>query len=127
MRLTKQRKLILERLRNSKSHPTATEIFDKVRAELPNISLGTVYRNLDILSKQGFVKKIETCGDQKRFDAVTRDHLHVICSRCGKVRDVDGELDLDVNKLAGIDSDFTITGIRFEILGICPACLTGKP
>ncbi len=126
MRLTKQRKLILERLRNSKSHPTATEIFDKVRAELPNISLGTVYRNLDILSKQGFVKKIETCGDQKRFDAVTRDHLHVICSRCGKVRDVEGEFDLDVDKLAGIDSDFTITGIRFEILGICPACLANR-
>lgn len=126
MRLTKQRKLILDRLRDSKSHPTATEVFDEVRAELPNISLGTVYRNLDILSKQGFIRKIETCGDQKRFDAVTGNHLHVICSRCGKVQDVEGEFDLDVDKLADIDSDFTITGIRFEILGVCPACLTDR-
>lgn len=125
MRLTKQRKLILDRLRESKSHPTATEVFDEVRMELPNISLGTVYRNLDVLSRQGYIRKIETCGDQKRFDAVTWDHLHVICSRCGKVRDVEGEFDLDVDKLAGIDSDFTITGVRFEIIGVCPDCLTG--
>ncbi|MFW6005215.1 MAG: Fur family transcriptional regulator, partial [Desulfonatronovibrionaceae bacterium] len=108
MRLTKQRKLILQTVRESRNHPTATEVYDQVRISMPTISLGTVYRNLDILSRQGHIRMIDTCGDQKRFDARTRDHLHVICSRCGQVRDVNGDFDLCLERLEDIDSEFTI-------------------
>ncbi|WP_028573839.1 Fur family transcriptional regulator [Desulfonatronovibrio hydrogenovorans] len=122
MRLTKQRKIILEKLKQTKSHPTAIEIYDRVRMDMPAISLGTVYRNLDILCRQGHIKKIDTCGDQKRFDGTPEDHLHVICSGCGRVRDIEAGLTIDPEQLTEIDSEFTITGIRLEILGLCPEC-----
>ncbi|MFO7728027.1 MAG: transcriptional repressor [Desulfonatronovibrio sp.] len=127
MRLTRQRKIILEKLRQTQSHPTAVEVYDEVRKCLPNISLGTVYRNLDVLSKTGTIRKIETCGDQKRFDGTPEDHLHIICSRCGKVRDVLSDFKIDIERLADIDSDFTITGVRLEILGFCPECEQQQP
>ncbi|MFP4107907.1 MAG: transcriptional repressor [Desulfonatronovibrio sp.] len=122
MRLTRQRKLILEQLRQTRSHPTAVEIYDKVRKLMPNISLGTVYRNLDVLCKTGVIQNIETCGGQKRFDGTLESHLHIICSGCGKIQDIECELDIDIDKLTDIDSDFQVTGFRFEILGICPEC-----
>ncbi len=122
MRLTKQRKIILERLKQSHSHPTAVQIYDEVRSELPNISLGTVYRNLDILSRKGMISKIETCGDQKRFDGSPDPHLHIICSSCGKVQDAHQEPDIDMDKLTRVETDFKITGVRLELLGICPEC-----
>ena len=122
MRLTKQRKIILERLKQSRSHPTAVQIYDEVRSELPNISLGTVYRNLDILSKEGMISKIENCGDQKRFDGIPDPHLHIICSRCGKVQDAPQEPDLDLDQLTRVETDFLITGVRLELLGVCPDC-----
>ncbi len=122
MRLTKQRKIILERLKQSRRHPTAVQIYDEVRSELPNISLGTVYRNLDILSKEGIISKIETCGDQKRFDGTSDPHLHIICSSCGKVQDAHQEPDIDMDRLTRGETDFKITGVRLELLGICPEC-----
>lgn len=122
MRLTRQRQLILDILRKPGFHPTAVEVFDEVRKQLPTISLGTVYRNLEILCRQGRIRKIETCGDQKRFDATPGNHLHVICSCCGRVQDVENEPDLDVSRLKDIETEFTITGVRLELLGLCPEC-----
>ncbi len=126
MRLTKQRKIILDRLKKTTSHPTAVEVYDEVRSQMPNISLGTVYRNLDILSRQGMIRKIETCGEQKRFDGNIDPHLHIMCTDCGCVRDVHDELNLDLDDLTSIKTDFKITGLRLELLGICPGCASDK-
>ncbi len=98
-----------------------------MRRFLPNISLGTVYRNLDVLSKEGSIRKIETCGDQNRFDGDPHDHLHAICLGCGRVKDIDSEFMIDADKFSGIDSEFKITGIRLEILGYCPGCKADMP
>ncbi len=122
MRLTRQRQLILDKLRQTKSHPTAVEVFDEVRKHISNISLGTVYRNLDVLSREGVIRKIETCGDQKRFDGMADEHLHIICSGCGRVQDVESEFDINLDKLAGLDTEYKVTGVRLEILGLCPDC-----
>ncbi len=122
MRLTKQRKVILEKLKSTTSHPSAVEVYDTVRKELPNISLGTVYRNLDILSREGLIQKIETCGEQKRFDGIPEPHLHVICTDCGRGRDVHQELNLKMEELTRVKTDFKITGVRLELLGVCPEC-----
>ncbi len=122
MRLTKQRKVILEKLKETRNHPTAVEVYDVVRNHLPNISLGTVYRNLDMLSRQGMIRKIETCGDQKRFDGTPEPHLHIICTHCGKVHDTYNEPEIDLDKLTGVETDYKITGVRLELLGICPEC-----
>ncbi|MFW6011321.1 MAG: Fur family transcriptional regulator [Desulfosalsimonas sp.] len=126
MRQTKQRKLILECLRRTKSHPTAVEVYDCARKDLPSISLGTVYRNLDQLRSHGLAKRIDTCGDSKRFDATVEDHVHIICTVCGKVRDAETGPGISpqslVNPESTAGSGFKITGARIDILGICPEC-----
>jgi len=68
LKMTKQRRVIVEELKKLKTHPTATLIYELVRKRLPRISLGTVYRNLDLLAEAGIIQKLETAGTQKRFD-----------------------------------------------------------
>ncbi|MBW2172694.1 MAG: transcriptional repressor, partial [Deltaproteobacteria bacterium] len=86
--MTPQRKVILEELRMADSHLTADDVYKMVRARLPRISLGTVYRNLEILSRLGMIHKLELGGMQKRFDGKTQDHYHLRCLRCGRIDDV---------------------------------------
>ena len=89
MRLTNQRQVILEELRNVKTHPTASELYDMVRQRLPRIGLGTVYRNLELLADCGIINKLETGGEQKRFDGNPGPHYHIRCTTCGRVDDID--------------------------------------
>jgi len=91
-RLTSQRKVILDELSKCKSHPPADDIYTMVRKKLPNISLGTVYRNLEIMSRHGMIMKIETPDGQKRFDYNTEAHPHFRCEGCGKIEDIPLEL-----------------------------------
>ncbi len=121
-RLTRQRKVILEALRSVKTHPTADEVYDMVRQELPKISLGTVYRNLEVLSEMGFIQKLEMAGLQKRFDGNPEPHYHIRCLNCGCVRDVDVEMNLDM--MEKNMSGFLVHGYRLEFFGICPDCQT---
>ena len=121
-RLTRQRKVILEALRSVKTHPTADEVYDMVRQELPRISLGTVYRNLEVLSEMGLIQKLEMAGLQKRFDGNPEPHYHIRCSNCGCVRDVDVEMNLDM--MEKNMSGFLVHGYRLEFFGICPDCQT---
>ncbi len=87
-RMTKQRAIILETLRELRSHPTADELYAIVKQKLPRISLGTVYRNLDLLSSSGEITLLEQAGQQKRFDGNTMPHHHVRCTVCGRVGDI---------------------------------------
>lgn len=120
-RLTKQRKVILEELSKVTSHPTADELYQIVRQRMPNISLGTVYRNLDFLADQGQIAKIEYSGAQMRFDAFLEFHQHVRCIKCGAIGDVfNGTQPPDVAKVDV--PGFTITEARVEFDGICDKC-----
>lgn len=120
--MTKQRALILEELRGTTSHPTADEIYAMVRAKLPHISLGTVYRNLELLAETDQVLKLEYAGFQKRFDGNVNPHAHVRCERCGKVADVMGNVPA-VGVPAELDvPGFKINSARVEFFGICKAC-----
>jgi len=85
--MTKQRRVILDELRKLKSHPSADELYRRVRRFLPRISLGTVYRNLEVLSQQGVVQKVELGGPQRRYDGDATTHYHVRCVECGRVED----------------------------------------
>lgn len=87
-RMTRQRAVILEELRKTKSHPTADELYSIVRERLPRISLGTVYRNLDFLADSGEIRRLEAAGSTKRFDGDISWHQHVRCLRCGRIGDV---------------------------------------
>ncbi|MFH1990832.1 MAG: transcriptional repressor [Pseudomonadota bacterium] len=121
-RMTRQRKLILDVLRQVNAHPGADEIYDMVRKRLPNISLGTVYRNLEVLSESGEIQKLELGGTIKRYDWNPNKHYHIRCTRCGRVDDAPiAPLKQLENELYGA-TVYTIIGHRLEFVGLCPAC-----
>ena len=122
MRMTKQRRLILEELRRDNSHPTADALYERVRRQMPRISLGTVYRNLEILTSLGEVQTLELSGSQKRFDGNPNKHYHIRCLNCGRVDDA------PIAPLSRLEDElyeatvYTIMGHRLEFLGLCPEC-----
>ena len=120
--MTKQRRVILEELRKLYSHPTADELYAVVRKRLPSISLGTVYRNLEILSESGMIRKLELSGTAKRFDAETVAHYHIRCKRCGSVADIPLEPLNKVDRAAQRVTDYEILSHRLEFTGVCPKC-----
>ena len=121
-RMTRQRKVILEELRKVDTHPSADEVYEMVRKRLPRISLGTVYRNLEILSDSGDIQKLEPGCSLKRFDGNPAEHCHIRCIRCDRIADVPMASDLEID-LERVDStDFEIVGHRLEFLGLCPRC-----
>ncbi len=122
-RNTPQRTVILQELRASKEHPTAAELFALVRRKLPRVSLGTIYRNLEVLHEDGFVLKLELAGHEARFDGTTTPHYHIRCTSCGAVRDLPAPLH-DKLVTRPLDSGgFRIDGHRLEFYGVCPDCL----
>ncbi len=122
MRLTSQRKVILEELRKVTSHPTATEIYDMVRERLPRISLGTVYRNLELLSSSDIIQKLDFGETQKRFDGNPAPHYHISCSKCGRVDDIHIPMHHELENQAEEISGYEIKGHHVEFHGTCPGC-----
>lgn len=122
LRMTRQRRVILEELRKVNTHPSADEIYEIVRKRLPRISLGTVYRNLEILSDSGDIQKLETGCSLKRFDGNLSEHCHIRCVRCDRIADAPmlPELEIDLERFDS--TDFEIIGHRLEFLGVCPIC-----
>ena len=126
-RNTIQRSLVLEAVNKLKCHATADEIYQEVTREHPNISKGTVYRNLNQLSDSGEIRKIKTPGGADRFDHRCHDHYHVKCLRCGRVFDVDMEY---ITGLEGKIRDahgFEFSGHDLMFRGICPECQKQAP
>lgn len=121
-RNSRQREIILEELRKLSSHPTAALLYEAVRKRLPNISLGTVYRNLDLLSRKGIISKLEVAGSQARFDGDTMQHCHIRCTNCGKIDDVHNTSynndNISLTKIDGYD----VQGYHVSFFGICPDC-----
>jgi Fe2+ or Zn2+ uptake regulation protein len=121
-RHTRQRQVILEELQKVTSHPTAVVLYEIVRQHLPKISLGTVYRNLDLLVQAGLVQKLEACGEEAHYDGNVQPHNHLRCITCGRVDDI---LSLPLDLLEGAENDFRgyrVLGYRLEFVGICPEC-----
>ncbi len=121
-RLTRQRKIILEELNKLNSHPTANEIYEIVRQYIPNISLGTVYRNLELLSSNGAITKLTMGGSQMRFDGNIDNHYHVKCNVCGKMEDIHIDAANEINSIIGYIKDYLIYQHRLEFYGICSEC-----
>ena len=122
MRLTTQRQIILEELAKVTSHPTANEVYDMVRKRLPRIGLGTVYRNLELLAESGIIMKLEVGGTQKRFDATVDAHYHIRCTSCGRVDDIDMEVQDKINDIAAESCNYQILGHHIEFSGVCEDC-----
>jgi len=122
IRITRQRQLILDVLRHSRSHPTADEIYEAVRRRLPRISLGTVYRNLDFLAEHGLIKKLEIGDLPRRYDGNTGEHFHVQCLRCGRIADVSLELVDEMKESVEKQTGYQVVGYQINFFGICPDC-----
>lgn len=126
MRETKQRLVILNELRRVRSHPSADELHRRVRRRLPRISLATVYRNLEMMSEQGVVLKLDLGGSQRRFDGDVSEHHHVRCTCCDRVDDLTGQLPCCLEKAFKSQNGYKITGHRLELIGLCPKCRKKK-
>ncbi len=122
MRMTKQRRLILEELRSQNNHPTADLIYERVRKKMPKISLGTVYRNLEILTGLGEIQTLELSGSQKRYDGVPHKHYHIRCLHCGRVDDAPIAPLQQLEDALYEATVYTIMGHRLEFMGLCPEC-----
>ena len=88
LRHSHQRDMIYEYLLQTKEHPSAETIYEALKSQIPNLSLGTVYRNLKLLEELGMVRKVTTVNNVERYDAYCEDHVHFVCSKCGKVIDL---------------------------------------
>lgn len=122
MKYSRQREMILESVRGCTDHPAADTIYARVRALDPKVSLGTVYRNLNLLAENGQLRKISIPGGSDRFDRTMMEHGHIICTECGAVCDIIPEhlkaLDEEINR----STDYVVTRRELILEGICPDC-----
>ncbi len=123
MRMTAQRKAILDAIKKLKTHPTADELYAIVKKYMPRISLATVYRNLEILASEGYIRRLNLgVSGQRRYDGNPEPHYHVVCMKCGKVGDVHLKENVDVkNQITDCDG-FYIDSVHLEFWGLCPEC-----
>jgi len=121
-RTSKQRDRILEVLRQTGSHPTAKWLYDRVRRQFPNLSLGTVYRNLAILQRQGLVVKLGFGSGFERYEAKILPHHHFVCERCGSVADLKLALDRSVMQKLRQTTGLRTTRYEIRLFGICKRC-----
>jgi Fur family ferric uptake transcriptional regulator len=121
-RMTRQRRLVLHELRKLKNHPSADYLFGIVRQTIPNISLGTVYRNLDVLVNSGLALKLDLAGGQSRYDGDISPHYHIRCRACGAVDDLPENAVIGVDSPRVLESSYVVTGWRMEFDGFCPMC-----
>ena len=119
--MTRQRQVILEALRASDTHPTGDEVYRWARRKLPHISLGTVYRNLELLFEAGLVGKLQYSG-ARRFDGRASTHEHLRCLACGKVEDLVVETMAGVDRQVAEQSGYEVTEHHLEVVGYCPPC-----
>ena len=117
--MTKQTRLIYSIITNSKEHLSAEEIYKSAKKEMPNIAIGTIYRNLNLMIKDGKVRKVEIHNAPDRFDKNIINHDHLICDECGKLKDI---IIKNFDKIIEKHSVDNITSYDLNIHYICPEC-----
>ena len=128
LKYSKQRESIKAFLASTSDHPTADTVYLHVREEFPHISLGTVYRNLNLLADIGEAVKITTPDGGDRFDGITTPHYHVLCTKCGRLIDLEMDNQDSFNLLASENFNGQIDSNTALFYGICEDCLKeGNP
>ncbi|HCU07497.1 MAG TPA: transcriptional repressor [Clostridiales bacterium] len=125
MRYSKQREQIMDAVVSNAQHPTADQIYKSVRRDNPNISLGTVYRNLNQLTEAGELLRIPIYGNKDRFDHNTRVHFHLQCASCGAFVDLPEDVSGDIVRLMNRihkQTGMTVAPESMQFQGICHAC-----
>lgn len=122
-RNTIQGKLVLDAVNQLSNHPTADDVYEYVSNLYPNISKGTVYRNLNSLSEEGLILKIEVPNSADRFDQTTYKHYHIRCIKCNNFEDVNVEYLDNINKEVESKTGYKILNHNIIFSGICSECL----
>ena len=121
-KLTRQRQVVLQVINASEQHPTASEVFEQARKQLPTISYATVYNSLRFLKDAGLVHEITFGNAASRYDSETGRHDHAICTDCGKLVDFDLSETVDLMRPAARRTRFKPESIHLTLLGLCPDC-----
>jgi Fur family ferric uptake transcriptional regulator len=126
IRLTRQRRVLVQVIENARRHLDADEILERAQRIDPNITRVTVYRTLDLLKRHGLIDELDLLplrGDRHYYESHgPRDHIHVACLRCGKVREFESELYETLMKQISKDCGIEITVTRTEVGGVCEEC-----
>lgn len=122
MKKSRQRDAILANLKNRCDHPTADMIYLDLRKDIPNISLGTVYRNLSLLADHGMIQRLSVDGKAEHFDACTKNHYHFICQECGEIYDLALE-EMTLNDTAQKVCSGRILRHTTNFFGVCEHCV----
>jgi Fe2+ or Zn2+ uptake regulation protein len=125
-RQSKQRARILDLLHQTKTHPTAMMIFEELRREIPSLSLGNVYRNLNILVAQGMIRELKMGSTYDRYDGTTEPHYHFVCEACGEISDLNLPHDAALNGKVQKLTKGCVNYHRLEFYGACAKCLSTR-
>lgn len=122
IRMTSQRYAILKNLAEGNKHPTANEIYEDLKDDFPNMSVATVYNNLNFFMEAGIVNELPFGDGSSRFDLTDTQHYHIICNHCGKVIDFNYPGLDEVEKVVESMTHFKVDGHSFKVTGLCEDC-----
>lgn len=127
VRTSKKRDAMLALLRSTHCHPCADWVYREMKAQYPDLSLGTVYRNLNHLCERGLIQRVGAVNGQERYDGVVAPHSHFVCKRCGTILDLPehspGEGWLEN---AGVQYGFRAESCEFTVRGLCRDCMNAQ-
>lgn len=122
-KFSRKREALYNALRATTVHPTAEWLYAALRPEYPDLSLGTVYRNLKKFCAEGKARSVGVINGQEHFDANVSPHTHLICRSCGTVRDLfEINVSDEIAQQAADVSGYQITGVSLRLMGLCPSC-----
>ena len=120
--MSKHKDTILKVIQRTKLHPSADWIYEHVRKEIPNISMGTVYRNLRLLEEDGSICMVAIVGSQARYDGNPNNHYHFICNKCNSIIDLDEPVNKTIQYRVAQKTGFIVQRHCVQLRGICLDC-----
>jgi len=125
-KVTPQRLAIYEVLKNCNMHPTAETIYNIISSDYPTMSLATVYTTLDLLKETGIIQELNIAGNTSRYDVISKPHPHILCTKCGRIENMDISLPKNMVSKAKKISGYDIQSFQLYFFGVCPYCRNSK-
>jgi Fe2+ or Zn2+ uptake regulation protein len=122
LKVTGPRVMLLAAIEQDRSHPTAEQLYETLRADHPSLSLSTVYQTLDAFLRTGLCRRVSDTGDRLRVDGTPQDHDHAVCRACGTIFDIDRQLFPRPAPPRQLPRGLTVTGLRVEYDVVCASC-----